>query len=215
MKIALLADQHGFLPPVPEADLLLIAGDICPVSNHDLEFQRTWLDTNFRYWLRRQLAEQRVKKIVACAGNHDLVFQEKPHWVPSDLPWTYLQDRSTEFEGLNIYGTPWQPTFGFGWAFNADEPELAEIWEKMPLDTDIVVVHGPPLGYGDFSPYDKVHTGSPSLLRKIEQIEPKLVVSGHIHDCAGIYNIGKTIFVNASHVNEQYLPVNPIRVIEI
>ena len=78
LKIVAISDQHGLLPAIPPCDLLLIAGDITPVKNHDLLYQSHWLNTDFRYWLKSLPAEQ----IVYIAGNHDLVFQQKPHLVP-------------------------------------------------------------------------------------------------------------------------------------
>src|SRR5260370_33826784 len=108
MKIVALADLHGYLPSsVPACDLLLLAGDLTPVQNHDPGFQAEWLDGPFRAWLQRQP----VRKIVGIAGNHDFVFEQMPFLVPQDLPWTYLQDSGTEWEGLEISGTPEQPRF--------------------------------------------------------------------------------------------------------
>jgi metallophosphoesterase superfamily enzyme len=51
---------------------LLIAGDICPVTNHDPEFQARWLRWEFREWLESVPARQKV----FIAGNHDLVFEQ-------------------------------------------------------------------------------------------------------------------------------------------
>ena len=107
MRYVCTSDLHGALPEIPECDVLLLGGDICPVSNHRLDFQQSWLDTDFRYWLKRIPA----KKIIGCVGNHDLIFQEKPNWVPKDLPWTYLEDSGIKHKELNIYGSPWQPIF--------------------------------------------------------------------------------------------------------
>lgn len=204
MKIVAISDIHGNLPEIPDCDLLLIGGDIVPTWAHSPKHSVLWMESKLKYWVN-SLAER--MKVVACAGNHDFVFEKMRL---SDLPqmnWTYLQDTGTEFQGLKIWGSPWQPTF-HNWAFNLNEPELVEKWALIPEDTDILLLHGPPYGYGDFSPYDKIHTGSPGLTEVIERIKPKLAVAGHIHSGAGKYNIGETIFINASYVDEQYKPKN-------
>src|SRR5438067_1602304 len=179
MKIDAMSDMHGQLPErVPECDLLLLAGDLAPVDNHALAYQAEWLDGVFRCWLRGLHA----RKIIGIAGNHDLVFEQEPRWVPRDLPWTYLQDDGTQWEGLRIWGTPWQPWF-FDWAFNGRPDELKRKWSLMPEKLDVIVVHGPPRGYGDAVPrkYGVENTGCPHLLERIEDIRPHLVVFGHIH----------------------------------
>lgn len=206
MKIVCTSDLHGHLPEIPDCDLLLLCGDYSPNTQTEV----FWLGKTFAPWLR-ELSER--MKIIGVAGNHDFTFEEQPYDIVP-LAWTYLQDSGTEFGGLKFWGSPWQPRF-YDWAFNADEDRLEMIWELIPQDTDVLLLHGPPHGYGDFSPYGQVHTGSPSLLRRIEQVKPKLVVAGHIHSGYGRYMIGDTIFVNASHVNEQYKPTNPPVVIEL
>jgi predicted phosphodiesterase len=205
MLIAAISDQHGLLPPIPPCDLLLIAGDICPVTNHGLEFQAAWLDTEFRRWLH---SLTHVKHIVGIAGNHDFIFEQAPQWVPRDLPWTYLQDSVAEIAGLRIWGTPWQPWF-FDWAFNGRPDELKEKWALMPPALDVIVVHGPPRGYGDAVPrsYEVEHTGCPHLLRRIEEIQPRLVVFGHIHEGRGQWQHGPTTLANVTLVDEGYEPV--------
>ena len=70
--------------------------------------------------------------------------------------------------------------------------------------------------FGDFSPYGKEHTGSPSLTNKIREIKPRLVVGGHIHSGYGVYDMGEGItYVGASVVNEAYQLVNQPIVIEL
>lgn len=215
MKICCISDLHGYLPEIPDCDLLLIGGDICPVQNHTPLYQRGWLDRRFRPWLTK-LSER--MSIVAVAGNHDLLFERCPSLIPQDLPWTYLQDSGCEIGGLKIWGSPWQPRF-FDWAFNLDEPQLAEKWALIPNDTDVLLLHGPPRGYGDWSDYGSEHCGSLSLLKRIQAVRPRLAVAGHIHGGYGRYCIaetsGKTTFINASYVNEQYKPTNATVVIEI
>src|SRR5947209_22361 len=136
MLISAISDQHGVLPAIPACDLLLIAGDVCPATNHGIDFQASWLNTEFRRWLQ---SLGHVKHIIGIAGNHDLIFEQAPFLVPSDLPWTYLQDSLTEVAGFRIWGTPWQPWF-FDWAFNGRPDELQRKWLLMPNALDVIVV---------------------------------------------------------------------------
>jgi Icc-related predicted phosphoesterase len=197
MKIVASSDLHGYLPAMPPCDLLLLGGDLCPDGSPSQ--QADWLDTKFRFWLKSQPA----KHIVAVAGNHDWVFQDRPDLVPR-LPWKYLLDVGTTIEGLKIWGSPWQPVF-FDWAFNLTEPELAKKWELIPDDTDILLLHGPPYQHGDRTSRGN-HTGSPSLTATIERIQPRLVVCGHIHEARGEYRIGDSRVVNASQLDLRYEP---------
>jgi Icc-related predicted phosphoesterase len=211
MKICCLSDLHGHLPNIPECDLLLLAGDYpkgwCGEDHW-------WYRDNFQPWL--EYTSQKCK-IIGVAGNHDRVFQKNFDSLPK-MEWTYLQDSGTEWNGLKIWGSPWQPRF-YDWAFNADEAELKQKWDLIPENTDVLVLHGPPHGYGDRAPrvnekgYE--NTGSPSLLERIKSLKLKLVVAGHIHSGYGRYQIGETIFVNAAFVNEQYIPSHEPIVVEL
>ena len=111
----------------PPCDLLLLGGDLCPVSNHDVAFQAEWLDTTFRRWLEAVPARQ----VVGVAGNHDFVFERFPISSRATCRWTYLQDSGLTWEGLHLWGTPWQPWF-FDWAFNLYEPDLVAKWAMIP-----------------------------------------------------------------------------------
>ncbi len=207
MKILAMSDLHGYLPDdVPPCDLLLLAGDVCPIENHTLAFQHDWLDNDFRRWLQRLPA----RHIIGIAGNHDLIFEHAPELVPGDLPWTYLQDSGVTWEGIKIWGTPWQPWF-FDWAFNGRPEQLQKIWSLIPDDTDILVVHGPPHGYGDAVPerYGVRRTGCPHLLERIQTIQPRLAVFGHIHEGRGQWTVGRTILANVTMLNASYVPIYP------
>ena len=200
MKICCLSDIHGHLPKVPDCDLLLLGGDYC--RDHK---NKVWYFKEFAIWIE-ELSER--MQVVGVAGNHDFVAEKDPGCL-KPLKWKYLEDSSTTYNGLKIYGSPWQPRF-YDWAFNLDEPELEKKWEKIPDDTDILVLHGPPRGYGDLSPYGDVRTGSPSLTKRMMDLDLKLAIFGHIHAGYGVYKLeGKeTILVNAAYVDEEYKPAN-------
>lgn len=229
MKICCISDPHSYLPEIPECDLLLISGDICPDTSPIPEYsaafsevihrprpgtldamwyQSEWLKGPFRKWLD----EVPAKNIVACWGNHDFIGERQPELVPSDLRWKLLTDSLIEINGLKIFGSPWQNWF-YDWAFNAPEgPDgeifLAKKYAQIPDDTDIIISHGPPKGFGDKT-MDGQAVGSVALLEAIKRIRPQLVVCGHIHNGAGVYHLPRgnksdCIIANASVVNERY-----------
>ena len=218
MKITAISDQHGLFPEIPETDLLLIAGDLCPTMNHAIWFQESWIESTYKTWLKSLPA----KEIVCIYGNHDFVGQKSHEKIKkmfeNEEHIHFLQEESVELFGLKIYGLAWT-LFFFDWAFNLHEDQLREKWELIPEDADIILTHGPPLGYGDkarrVNSQGFENVGSPSLLKKIEQIKPKLVVFGHIHPGYGVYSVGDTIVANASVVNETYKLNNAPLVFEL
>src|SRR5437764_537555 len=59
LKVLAISDLHGFLPEnLPPCDLLLIAGDLCPLRDHSPLAQANWLATTFRAWLDQQQARE-------------------------------------------------------------------------------------------------------------------------------------------------------------
>jgi Icc-related predicted phosphoesterase len=208
VKIAAISDLHGFLPVVPPCDLLLIGGDICPVANHSLPAQQEFLDRQFRRWLE----DAPAKQIVGIAGNHDFIF-DTPSRIPTALRWTYLQDNAAEIDGLKIWGSPWSVLFG-SWPFMEREPALARRWASIPVETDILLVHGPPMGYGDKN-FTNRRCGSTALLEAIGRVNPRLCVFGHIHEDHGRWALRDMLLANVSHVNEVYDPIHKAEVFEI
>jgi Icc-related predicted phosphoesterase len=211
MIIDCIADCHGNYPELEGGDLLIVGGDWTAHDHYEEleDFEKNWL----RF--------QEYKKIVYIAGNHDM-FAQECGWVSRSQRVTYLCDSGTEFEGQKIWGSPWAPTFDginpLCTAFTGDEELLASKFALIPDDTDILVTHGPP--YCILDSVRKRHNnkfqnvGSSSLLDAVIRIRPKLHVYGHIHEGYGQIQGTDTLFINCSHVNEHYEPVNkPIRII--
>jgi Icc-related predicted phosphoesterase len=205
MKIVCISDLHGNLPEIPQCDLLLIAGDVCPTTDHRAPFQERWLRTTFSAWLRKVPA----RKIIVVWGNHDIVAETNPRMV--EVPCTVLTDELVEWEGLRIYGLPWQRRF-YDWAFNLDEPELCLKYDAIP-ECDVIVSHGPPFMFGDLTDRGE-HVGCQAFLGAIERTGCTLAVYGHIHDGYGQYQYGDCRLVNASLCNERYQPVNDLQCID-
>jgi Icc-related predicted phosphoesterase len=238
IKIDCISDLHGSFPILYGGDLLIIAGDITA-----MDMTHQW--AKFYDWVRGL----QYRKIILIAGNHDEFLSQSitseesrklykefqdPNFL-SDIPnLEYLCDNGTEFAGLKIWGSPWTPTFG-EWHFMKDRGKpIREMWDKIPLDTNILITHGPPFGTLDKALHryglkgeDDTYTfqGCEDLSDKILELkELKLHVFGHIHESygkcyraqeqtpEGIINTGH-LSVNAAIMNREYQPLNePITV---
>jgi Icc-related predicted phosphoesterase len=203
-RIVATADLHGNTPEIPPCDVLLIAGDVCPVSDHRLDFQRWWLETVLAPWL----ASLDAGTVVGIAGNHDFIAEADPALIRR-LPWTYLCDESTTIGGLRIHGAPWTPTFN-QWAFMRHDVALAERWAQIPADVDVLITHGPPFERGDLV-VDGRHAGSTTLLERLDELDRlRLHVFGHIHEGHGSRDqLRGATLANVSYVDFRYRPAQP------
>lgn len=209
-KITCISDTHtkhnkldGFLPG---GDILICAGDITSRGYlTEIENFATWYDKIDNYDHK-----------IFIAGNHDFGFQDDLLKVKGILTGykniDYLQDNfmflgegEVEYDDmLKIWGTPWQPEF-HNWAFNLPRGEkLKEKWDMIPAGTDILITHGPAFGKLDYVPYNGINVGCEELLKRIEEIKPKIHVCGHIHSGRGVVFSEGTLYVNAAVLNDRY-----------
>ena len=235
MRIVCISDTHSLQDlmthAIPKGDVLIHAGDI---SNKGGERDVT----NFIHWF--QNIEGFDTKIF-ISGNHDFCFERvnEPHHK-GDYDWLhtlmfeenlsqsnviYLEDDVIEIESpefsrpIKFYGTPWQPWF-YDWAFNLPRlgDELKDKWAFIPEDTDVLITHGPPNGYGDLVNnwrQPNTNVGCELLLNRILDIKPLVNVFGHIHEGYGVEYNDNTIFVNASICNSKYEPINKPIIIDL
>ena len=214
MRVVCVSDTHNCNESitVPDGDLLIHAGDSTASGTLD-EIEK------FFGWFGALPHKQKI----LIAGNHDWAFQLQPAKVRKLVPESvaYLQDLSSSIEGLNIYGSPWQPRF-YDWAFNLNRgPEMAEKWAMIPENTDILITHGPPQGILDEveTEHGGSHEGCEELRKRVGYLahkgKLKLHVFGHIHSGYGVHDELGVKFVNASTCNEEYEPTQPPIVIDL
>ncbi|KAI1913028.1 hypothetical protein LOZ61_003005 [Ophidiomyces ophidiicola] len=187
IEVVCISDTHNLTPNTPPGDLIIHAGDLTKHGSfEELHDQLQWLS-----------ALPHPQKVI-IAGNHDLLLDpsfldhhptrspENSRSSALDLDWNnlnYLQDCSATLtfsngRNLKVFGSPQTPEFGV-WAFQY--PAIRDVWtHRIPDDTDIVVVHGPPVLH-----YDVSKQGDGYLLRELRRAKPQLVVFGHIHDGYG------------------------------
>ena len=208
MKLTIISDTHTkhkkVTDDLPGGDLLLHAGDLSSMGyEHEIREFAAWYNKLSNYHHK-----------VFIAGNHDWGFQQDPKMCQELLEFydkvTYLED-NMELIGddyqtaVKVWGSPWQPEF-YNWAFNLPRngEELKEKWDMIPMDTDILLTHGPAWGHLDTVVGQTENLGCELLSQRIEFIKPKIHVCGHIHTGYGYKFDGQTHFFNAAVLNERY-----------
>jgi Icc-related predicted phosphoesterase len=207
MIIDCISDLHGYYPDLPGGDLLIVAGDL--LAHETKHYMLQFLD-----WIE---AAPYTHKVVT-AGNHDNSVQEGVWNLSLCDKFTYLEDSGTEVvinsNRMKIWGSPWTNWFKGVHpsckAFMDSEDKIGKKFALIPKDTNILVTHSPP--YGILDKIRDKHVGSVYLKSQVTHIvKPLLHVFGHIHEHGGqTVVINDTTFVNASHVNERYEPVNEL-----
>lgn len=205
LKIWHFSDSHTFheMLTIPDdIDIAIFSGDCSnprdPYKNeHEVKIFLEWF------------SKIKAKHKIMIAGNHDSSIEKrlitKDEIASKGI--IYLENESIIIEGYKIWGSPYVPQYG-NWCFMRTENKLNKIWETIPQDSDIIIVHGPAKGILDKA-YDRKHElescGNKNLLNNIFRVNPKLFCFGHIHDGDGIINAGTmkisnlyTIFSNGS-----------------
>lgn len=198
MRCVALSDTHGHHRKVEvpgDGDLLIHAGDFLGGDTEsDVE--------DFLGWMS---AWPFTHKLL-IAGNHDKLFEQEPGRIESWLAGTgitYLQESGCELGGIRIWGSPFTPRF-FDWSFQAERGEgMRQHWDRIPVDTDLLITHGPPAGILDLvRRQDESEQAGCNVLREtVDRIRPRVHVFGHIHEGAGQRLHGGTHFINASVLN--------------
>ena len=209
ISITCISDLHGFLPSLPGGDLLLVAGDLIAQDTIE-DYQR------FKQWLN--MVDYRCKIVIS--GNHDglldcgypegLLELGKVVIEDGSIGIHYLCDSGFEFEGVKIWGSPYTPRY-LDWYFMRNRgKDIKKHWDLIPSDTEILVTHGPPYGIFDETD-DQRHLGCQDLLEQVQKrIRPRIHCFGHIHEGGDSKKeIAGTTYINCSHLDKNYRPVNP------
>lgn len=164
-KIVAISDIHGYLPELPECDIVCICGDIVPLhTQKDHLASISWLAGPFQKWA----LELPCEHVIMIWGNHDFIGErlyklgtyesELPRWIrgydPSqthDL--LFMNDRDDKIhllldteiiiDGIKFYGTPWCPELK-NWAFYKTSGDLITTFNNIPTDFDVLLTHCPP-----------------------------------------------------------------------
>jgi Icc-related predicted phosphoesterase len=196
--------QHQLELDLSDIDVLLNSGDGSREKVASLNYNE--LADHFEW-----MADLNVKHKIYVPGNHDTSFQAKmfrPEEMQDKYGITLLNHETVVINGIVIFGSPYTPTFGTGWAYNVPQEKLHSYWDAIPEETDILVTHGPPLGildkalnYGFYK-----DAGDKALLERIKELDIKYHTFGHIHEEAG--RVLKTFDIDTKFINASVLDLN-------
>ena len=206
INITLISDTHGSHNEITQdligGDLLLHSGDAMTSGYNESELIKfcEWFDSIENYKIK-----------IFIAGNHCRLFENFPERakeiVSKYKSIIYLEDSEFIYNGIKIYGSPWQPYF-YNWAFNLPRhgPELLEKWNAIPEDTNILLTHSPAWGLLDTVEFNiHHHLGCELLRERVDIIKPQIHSWGHIHSGRGYKFNGYTNCFNSSVLGEDYM----------
>jgi len=210
MKICAISDLHGFKIQIPNCDVLVFAGDISNSEN------AKWFKENFIPYLKENKHKYDICFVVF--GNHDdkiqlsdSYFMDVPDYVK------ILTNTGYTYKGKKFFGSPFckaakeiivtMNTF--------DDLFLAKLFLDIPSDTDILITHNPPFGFGDTTTKTSKNLGSISLMARVHIIKPQIHIFGHIHNGQKQSQSNGTTFYNVSVLNDDYKIVYKPTIINI
>ena len=201
MRILHISDTHGFHRQIinfPKADIIIHSGDVSWTgsSSEVVDFIEWFSKLDYRYK-------------IFIGGNHDFSLDGKDweiiqRFLPDNC--FYLYNSGVTIAGVKLWGIPF-------FISNDLKGDSLEVCAQIPLDTDILITHRPPIGILDSS--DCISYGCTDLFEAVSFIRPKYHLFGHIHDSYGIEKSEYTTFINASLVDENYRLVNKPFVFDI
>ena len=145
-------------------------------GNHDIT-----LDTDFYAQYGSYFHNQEPQDPKNCQR----LLEQSPSilWLKHESATIKLASPNGPHTLFRIFGSHFSPAKGM-WAFGYGPEEASEIWDRIPLDSDIVVTHTPPKYHCDESK-ERRAAGCPALREALWRIRPRLAICGHVHEGRG------------------------------
>ena len=197
MRIIAFGDIHMDLeklvdiPALKSADLLLLTGDL----------------TNFG----GRTDAQRILTAISAANPNILAL---PGNLDQPEVSRYLQTEYISLHGngiirdnLGIFGVGGSNQTPFKTPYEFSENEIARLLEQgftkvAAAHRHILVCHAPPFGTAADRLSNNSHVGSRAIRTFIEEQQPDLCLTGHIHEAKSVDSIGSTKIINPGMIGQ-------------
>ena len=117
-----------------------------------------------------------------------------------------MHGKRIEIEGMELVGMGGGNPSPFGTPFELSEDELYNALKPISSEGMILMTHAPSYGVLDEIP-GGIHVGSSGIRRIVDEYNPIIAMSGHIHEAIGCKVINGTTFVNPGPAKDGYSAV--------
>jgi len=187
LKLLVISDIHGEKKSLNrikaayhnhDPDLTVVCGDITHFGNKNDAVE---------------YLEKIPTDIIGVVGNCDPKGVEEAY---KEVGAQYLHLNTVKIDGTEFVGIS---------GSNYSQEDLDK-FKKLSMDSNVFVLHQPAYGYLDKASREK-NIGNQDLLSIIDNNEPKLVLSGHVHEDRGIIDEQDTVYLNPGPAHEDNLAV--------
>ncbi|OTB02592.1 hypothetical protein M426DRAFT_61865 [Hypoxylon sp. CI-4A] len=226
-RFVCISDTHNCTVKLPKGHVLVHCGDLTNQGSFkELEKQVTWLekadfeckiiiagnhdltlDTDFFEQYGSYFHNNATQNPTDCQGllknSKSLIYlQHESRTIKLTSP---SGPRTT----FNVFGSPYTPSCG-NWAFqySRSDSTLAEkLWRDIPLDTDLLITHGPARMHKDESRQRGTASGCEVLRQAMWRVRPRIALCGHVHESRGVERVRWDLsnkFVRYKELNNIY-----------
>ncbi|KAI3325179.1 Metallo-dependent phosphatase [Xylariaceae sp. AK1471] len=206
-RFVCISDTHNCTVKLPKGDVLIHCGDLtnqgsfkelskqvnwleqadfeCKIvvaGNHDLTLDTDFYNTygSYRHNSNPQVTEDCQALLTEAKTITYMLHESRTFKLTSP------EGPRTTF---SVFGSPYSPVWGGAWAFqyprdDNDNMAAKVLWEEIPLDTDILITHGPARTHCDEA-RTREAAGCEILRQELWRVRPRLALCGHIHEARG------------------------------
>lgn len=210
-RFVCISDTHNCTVKLPKGDVLIHCGDLTNQGSfNELSKQVQWLEqADFECKIvvagnhDLTLDNEFYKEYGSSRhGNIPQVPEDCQALLAESKSLTYLLHESRTIRlaspsgpqtTFSVFGSPYSPAWGGAWAFqyprhDGDDSIAKSLWEKIPLDTDVLITHGPAHTHCDESRTHEA-AGCETLRQELWRVRPRLALCGHIHEARGVERV--------------------------